>query len=781
MHATHRPASAPFSRPPFLSDIKAWRLAKPALFLTIPLHLALLSGSACAEETKTVPGTANIYGAGHSAPPVAGYGGSGELPPGVEFSAAAGQTLSIVSATGGVTLDNVTNNAGLGPSGPDGGPFYSPTDVSSTGGISGIKATVTGFLAGVFLDAAEPSGGGPAVLNFTASGNGTNFTTLAPVIGQVFFIGDGRTSSGGVQQFSVPNTATRLFLGIVDAADGDNAAGPPQAYADNGGSFSTTVRIDSKVTKIVYNRLGDLVTMNADGSGKTNLTSDSYYAEMPAMSADGKYVAFRGTQTAPAPGGGFLMGVWVMKAEPVSPTNQPVLVSANLNYSYNFSWHPDGQYLAMGEFVVSRPLTTVLRVRNALGEITPESAENPAVRMALGTVGIYSSGANFSPDGQFLAMSNQGRQIALLRAFNSEGVLTPESAGNPVVMVGTLDARLSCRTPEWSPDAMHVVFPQIQVDANLENPSSMLAMLAVRDAAGAITPESAANPRVVYTTPVEGSYSTESPSWSADGATIAFAGAPDANPGQNVFTTLAGTPEDSGSNPRVMLTTTVDGGAATPRFAQARKSPDASSPGFTLALSGLRNGQLLPPKTTVELRAYLTPSKIPGLKINKVQFYLNGKKTGSPDTEAPYDYSSEVEAPGERVVTAVATDSQGRTVTSPPLSFTVTPAGAGQIALQTEVTPAGDAFAPGTRVTYRFLATNTSKSASAKGVTIVAPVPDDTKYYRAAAYDEKGNKLSPKPKVSASKNELQSRRYPGRQNAACRVDGAGAVRRSSRR
>ena len=124
--------------------------------------------------------------------------------------------------------------------------------ITSTGGLSGIKSTVTGFLTGVFLDDSEPTGAGPAALDFTSAGLGTNFTTLSPSIGQVFFIGNGRTSTGAVQQFSVPPTATRLFLGIVDAADGDNAAGPPQAYGDNGGSFSATVRIEPKITRMIY-------------------------------------------------------------------------------------------------------------------------------------------------------------------------------------------------------------------------------------------------------------------------------------------------------------------------------------------------------------------------------------------------------------------------------------------------------------------------------------------------------------------------------------------------
>ena len=84
----------------------------------------------------------------------------------------------------------------------------------------------------------------------------------------------------------------------------------------------------------------------------------------------------------------------------------------------------------------------------------------------------------------------------------------------------------------------------------------------------------------------------------------------------------------------------------------------------------------------------------------------------------------------------------------------MTPAGAGQIALQTEILPAGATFAPGQLVTYRLLATNTSKSAVAKGVKLVTPVPELTKYNKSVAYDENGAKLSSSPKVSENKKEV---------------------------
>ena len=124
--------------------------------------------------------------------------------------------------------------------GPDGGTQCSGngTDITSYKGISGvIHARKTMFLVGVFLTDAEPADPAPARLDFS---NNEAFATLAPVIGQTFFIGDGLTGTGAgtVQQFAVPDAATRLFLGF---ADGYGVHGSPGYYGDNSGSLGVTV------------------------------------------------------------------------------------------------------------------------------------------------------------------------------------------------------------------------------------------------------------------------------------------------------------------------------------------------------------------------------------------------------------------------------------------------------------------------------------------------------------------------------------------------------------
>jgi hypothetical protein len=112
--------------------------------------------------------------------------------------------------------------------------------LSSLGGISGYNGT-QGALTGVFLNDSVPSSGpAPATLNFSTAAS-RNFTSLAPALGQVFFIGNGLTDANAIQQFVAPIGATRLFLGIPD---GFAFNGPPGAYEDNDGSYRVRVGVN---------------------------------------------------------------------------------------------------------------------------------------------------------------------------------------------------------------------------------------------------------------------------------------------------------------------------------------------------------------------------------------------------------------------------------------------------------------------------------------------------------------------------------------------------------
>ncbi len=139
-------------------------------------------------------------------------------------------------ATGGVSYFNGFGGLTYGPEGNG----LSGSNLSSLDGISGYMGP-QGPLVGVFLDDLIPSSGpAQATLDFTPSGLGTDFMSLSPDLGQVFFIGDGRTSGGATQSFIAPAEATRLFVGIPD---GFAFVGVPGGYEDNDGFYNAAIAV----------------------------------------------------------------------------------------------------------------------------------------------------------------------------------------------------------------------------------------------------------------------------------------------------------------------------------------------------------------------------------------------------------------------------------------------------------------------------------------------------------------------------------------------------------
>lgn len=112
-------------------------------------------------------------------------------------------------------------------------PFFDPdgqlTDIGrntagAEHGKSDLKAPINA-LVGVFLTDENPAyTPAPKMLDFSTR-QSREFTTLAPELKQLFWIGDGKTGDGVTQQFVVPPGATRLYLATWDFFEWNNNYG----------------------------------------------------------------------------------------------------------------------------------------------------------------------------------------------------------------------------------------------------------------------------------------------------------------------------------------------------------------------------------------------------------------------------------------------------------------------------------------------------------------------------------------------------------------------------
>lgn len=211
------------------------RLA-PAALAAMLLAVALADGSSAVSPVPVrVEATANPWAAGQPEPPA-----DGVLP--AEIALPDGETIvRFPHVSGGWSNTGPTLSADgerpvVDPPFACGAP--PPCTVMASNGLSGlIDASRFWYLAGVFIGPGTPGGTPAPSIDFTRR---HEFRVLEPALGQVFFIGDGRTSDGIVQQFRVPPGATRLFLGMADICAPGQAAG---CYLDNDGSLEVTMSL----------------------------------------------------------------------------------------------------------------------------------------------------------------------------------------------------------------------------------------------------------------------------------------------------------------------------------------------------------------------------------------------------------------------------------------------------------------------------------------------------------------------------------------------------------
>jgi hypothetical protein len=198
--------------------------------LALLLAIWRLSGGAARPLHVTVPGATDIWLAGQPAGrTITGVFGTDSTPANAPVPVAAipGHVLTF-SASGSVSVDGDCYAKT-----PDGG-CYPDTSHFGAGPANGIGQFQgpTSALIGVFLNTRAPEPAAvPDSIDFR---HVQDFSALSPRLGQVFFIGDGLTSTGAgrVQRFTVPAGATHLFLAASDSLG---------SAANNAGKFTVDV------------------------------------------------------------------------------------------------------------------------------------------------------------------------------------------------------------------------------------------------------------------------------------------------------------------------------------------------------------------------------------------------------------------------------------------------------------------------------------------------------------------------------------------------------------
>jgi len=195
---------------------------------SVPLILAfILLKHAAFGDAVDVPSTSNPWLAGM---PDGSTARRGDVAPDESPVLVTGVSIEdgatfIFSATG-----SVSRGSPLPFFGPDGETNSISHYLGAENGIADVTAPFE-CLVGVFLGTNEPDiNPTPQPLDFSTATN-QDYLILTPALQQPFFIGDGLTSFGTVQQVIAPSGATRLFLGTIDE----------YSWYNNEGSFTVQV------------------------------------------------------------------------------------------------------------------------------------------------------------------------------------------------------------------------------------------------------------------------------------------------------------------------------------------------------------------------------------------------------------------------------------------------------------------------------------------------------------------------------------------------------------
>lgn len=169
----------------------------------------------------------------------------------------------------------------------------------------------------------------------------------------------------------------------------------------------------------------DIFSIDEDGSNERRLTYARQYNLLPAVSPDGRRIAYYSGDVS------YALDLYVMNIDGSNP-RQLAALGLDIGRISELAWSPDGRQLAaglaLGESPVEFDLYTIHSKNGALTQLTSLPGEE-----------LWPT---WSPDGLTLAFAmRDGNNIVNIHMMDASGAITQYTY-----------CTTSCRTPKWSPD-----------------------------------------------------------------------------------------------------------------------------------------------------------------------------------------------------------------------------------------------------------------------------------------------------------------------------------------
>ncbi|HKT61840.1 MAG TPA: hypothetical protein VJQ46_17410 [Gemmatimonadales bacterium] len=172
----------------------------------------------------------------------------------------------------------------------------------------------------------------------------------------------------------------------------------------------------------------DLFSVKPDGSDLRRLTYGAEFETSPAVSPDGKKIAYLKQRTS-----GLETDLWIMNADGTRPRLRLAVPDTVYNF-YGPVWSPDGRTITLTYVQSTAPFERKL-------------ASVDANTGAVATVGAAGMSPSWSPDGRYLAFTQ--------RVDTTEQLFTSRPDGTDLLQ--RTDFALCCGLPRWSPDGNRIL------------------------------------------------------------------------------------------------------------------------------------------------------------------------------------------------------------------------------------------------------------------------------------------------------------------------------------